>query len=163
SVELAPPKIVQTGLLTSMQRSSVNVAVRGPVISTYELKQFLPHDLGFLGGSPGIHLDANGEFGKLHIKQLALDFKGRGHINLTGDLYNLHHTDSLRMNIRLEGHNLSNATLDDYVPGLHLPDLRRFGTIQIPNLTYSGEPLNFHTIFQARTSGAGSASGDVVM
>ncbi len=163
SVELAPPSIVKTGLFTSLQHSSVKVSMNGPVISTYELKQFLPKPLGFLAGSPGIDLETNGEFGKLHVKRLALDFKNRGNILIAGDLSNLHHTDSLTMDIKLQGRNLSNATLNDYVPGLHLPDLSRFGNINIGSLTYTGEPLNFHTIFDAKSSGAGNITADVML
>jgi|GEM_PF-2553921 len=163
SIEVAPPKIIETGLFTSMQHSSVKATVNGPVISTYELKQFLPGPLGFLAGSPGIDLVANGEFGKLHIKKLALDFKNRGSIAIVGDLDNLHQTDSLSMDLRLQARNLSNATLDDYVPGLHLPDLSRFGNINISSLTYSGEPLDFRAKFDAKSSGAGNAAGDVIL
>jgi len=161
SVELSPPKIIQTGLLTSIEHSTVKAKIYGPVISTYELKQFLPGPLGFLAGSPGIALDVSGEFGKLNIRQLALDFKGRGNINISGDLRNLHHTDSLAMDVSLSGRGLSNATLQGYVPGLHLPDISRFGTINIGSLTYGGAPLNFHTKFDAKSSGAGNVAGDV--
>ncbi|MFI5201973.1 MAG: hypothetical protein ACHQNE_06270, partial [Candidatus Kapaibacterium sp.] len=163
SIEVAPPKIMETGSLHAMQHSSVNVTLSGPVISTYELKQFFPNALGFLAGSPGIDLTANGEFGKLHIKKLDLDFRDQGNIALSGDLDNLHQTDSLWMNVSLLARNLSNATLDDYVPGLRLPNLSRFATINIPSLTFTGEPLNFHAKFAARSSGAGGVAGDVIL
>ena len=163
SIEAAPPKIITTGLLTSMEHSSVTLTMKGPTISTYELKQFLPKPLGFLSGSPGIDLMTHGEFGHLHIDRLGLDFKQRGNILISGDLHNLQQPNLLRMNIMLQARNLSNATLNDYVPGLHLPDLSRFGTINIPSLTYNGVPLNFHTVFDAKTSGAGNAKGDVVL
>ena len=161
SIQISPPSIIGTGLLTSLQHSSVKASVNGPVISTYELKQFLRRPLGFLAGSPGIDLVTTGEFGKLHIQKLALDFKERGGITISGDLNNLHHPDSLTMNLVLRAKDLSNATLDDYVPGLHLPDLSRFGTINISNLTFNGPPLNFRTVFDAKSSGAGDAAGDV--
>ncbi|HZK77034.1 MAG TPA: translocation/assembly module TamB domain-containing protein [Candidatus Kapabacteria bacterium] len=163
SIEVAPPKIITTGLLTSLQHSLVKATISGPVISTYELKQFFPEPLGFLAGSPGIDLVANGEFGKLHIQKLALDFKGQGSIAIAGELDNLHQADSLSMNLNLQARNLSNTTLDDYVPGLHLPNLSRFGTINISNLAYVGEPLNFHTKFDAKSTGAGNVAGDVVL
>ncbi len=160
SIQVSPPKIIETGLLTSMQHSSVKASVNGSVISTNELKQFLPIPLAFLGGSPGIDLAATGEFGKLHIQKLKLDFRERGNIAISGDLDNLHQADSLTMNLDLHAKNLSNGTLDEYVPGLHLPDLTRFGTIDIPNLTFNGSPKIFHTKFDATSSGAGSASAD---
>ncbi len=163
SLDARPPKIIKTGLVTSMKNSEVTASVRGPVISTYELKQLFPGPLGFLAGSPGISLTANGEFGKLHLKQLVLDFKGEGYIDLTGNLENLQQADSLSMDLSLQGRNLSNTTLDDYVPGLHLPNIARFGTISIPTLTYDGEPLDFHTKFEAMSSGAGNVSGDVIL
>ncbi|MDP4198505.1 MAG: hypothetical protein Q8902_02915 [Bacteroidota bacterium] len=163
SLEVSPPRSLQAGQITSIQHSSIKLAMKGPVISTYELKQFLPSALGFLGGSPGIDLDCSGEFGALKIKRLSLDFKGRGGITIVGDLKNLHHPDSLWMNLALEARNLTNATLDAYVPGLHLPNLSRFGTMTIPRLTFTGEPLNFHTVFDARSTGAGNIAADAIM
>ncbi len=161
SIKISPPKIIETGLLTPMKNSLIEANVNGPVISTNELKQFLPKPLSFLAGSPGIDLTVTGEFGKLHIKKLALDFKSRGNITISGDLNNLHQADSLTMDLDLRSKNLSNSTLDDYVPGLHLPDLTRFGTINISELTFTGAPQNFHTKFDASSSGAGNASGDM--
>ncbi len=163
SIELTPPKILETGSLTSMQHSSVKVNLNGSVISTYELKQFLPKPLGFLSGSPGIDLTATGEFGKLHIKKLALDFKNQGNIVISGEMNNLHHPDSLTMNLDLRAKNLSNATLESYVPGLHIPDLTRFGNINITDLTFNGPPQNFHTTFDAKSSGAGDVSADATL
>jgi hypothetical protein len=163
SIKISPPKIIETGLLTSIKNSLVEANVSGPVISTYELKQFLPEPLGFLAGSPGIDLTATGEFGKLHIKKLSLDFKNQGTITISGDLNNLQQSDSLTMNLNLHAKNLSNGTLNDYVPGLHLPDLGRFGMIDIPNLTFIGAPQNFHTTFDAKSSGAGDAAGNLTL
>ncbi|HWF43684.1 MAG TPA: hypothetical protein VG537_03485 [Candidatus Kapabacteria bacterium] len=163
SVEAEPPSIIKTGLLRSMEHANVALTLKGPTISTYELKQFLPKPLGFLNGSPGIDLETHGEFGHLHIDRLALDFNQRGNIRISGDLHNLHQPDSLRMDVAVTAQGLSNATLADYVPGLHLPDLSRFGTIGISSLTYTGIPLNFHTVFNARSTGAGNASGDVAL
>jgi hypothetical protein len=161
SIKVSPPKIIETGLLTSIKNSLVEANVNGPVISTNELKQFLPKPLGFLGSSPGIDLVTTGEFGKLHIKKLTLDFKDRGSIAISGDLNNLQQPDSLTMDLDLRAKNLSNATLDAFVPGLHLPDLNRFGEINISKLIYTGAPLNFHTTFDATSSGAGNAAGDI--
>ena len=163
SLNVTRPQIEQSVRLDSLQHATVALDLNGPVISTYELRQFLPGPLGFLAGSPGIHLETSGEFGRMHIKNLALDFKGRGSISATGDIRNLQRADSLWMNVSLIGHNLSNGTLESYVPGLHLPDLSRVGTITIPRLVYTGEPLNFHTKFTAQSTGAGNASGDVFL
>lgn len=163
TLDVDSTKIGQTDLLASLEHSQVKLDLRAPIVNTDELKQWLPEALGFLGGSPGIDLDCSGEFGRLKIKRLGLDFKGRGAITIVGDLNNLHQPDSLWMNLALEARNLSNTTLDTYVPGLHLPDLRRFGTMNIPRLTYTGEPLNFHTVFDARSSGAGNIAADAFM
>lgn len=163
SVSVIPPSILKTKKYSSLGPSEVNLAMKGPVVSTYELKQFLPSALGFLGGSPGIDLVCTGHYDDLHIKNLALDFKGHGGISITGDLKNLHKTDSLWMNLAVEGRNLTNATLNTYVPGLHLPSLTRFGVINIPRLVYTGEPLNFHTVFDARSTGAGNIAADAFL
>ncbi len=163
SIEISPPKIIETGLVTSLQHSSVKATVSGPVISTYELKQFFPKPLGFLSGSPGIDLTATGEFGKLHIKKLGLDFRNQGNIVISGDMNNLHQPDSLTMNLDLHAKDLSNTTLNSYVPGLHIPDLSRFGIINISDLTFNGAPQNFRTKFDAKSSGAGNVVGDVTL
>ncbi len=163
SLDVTRPRLFKTVRLDSLRHAKLAIAVNGPVISTYELRQFLPRPLGFLNGSPGIDLGANGEFGNLHIKKLALNFRETGSIVATGDMKNLHRPDSLWMNISLTGRNLSNGSLSAYVPGLHLPNLARVGNINISRLTFSGEPIDFHTKYAVQSSGAGSAAGDVFL
>ena len=157
------PEFFRTGKFTSLKHAPVNVALRGPVISSFELQQFLPKALGFLGSSPGLDLEASGEFGHLKIKRLGLDFKQQGGITIVGNLDHLDHPDSLWMNLALEARTLSNQTLDDYVPGLHIPNLSRFGVINIPRLTYTGIPQNFHTVFTAKSNEAGNVAMDAFL
>lgn len=158
SLEVAPPTLLQTGLLESLKNSGTSLRLIGPSISTYELKQFLP-ELGFLGGTPGIDLLAEGEFSKLQIRKLNLDFKGQGKINIAGELANLHRPQDLNMNLRLSANGLSNATVRTYVPGLGIPDLGGLGVVNIPSLSYKGTPLKFATGFDVRTTAAGGARG----
>jgi hypothetical protein len=162
SLEVAPPSVMQTGLFESLEHSGTSLTLKGPIVSTYELRQFLP-SLDFLGGSPGIDLAVGGEFGKLKIKKLDLDFKGRGDIAIKGNLDNLHDPDNLFMDLHLIAHSLSNSTVRTYVPGLDIPDLSALGVVNIPQLTYVGTPYKFASNLNVRTSGAGNARGDVAL
>lgn len=159
ALELAPPSITRTGLITSLKNSNVYLNLQGPSISTYELKQFLPNDLYFLNGTPGITLVTHGQFGKLHVDTLDLDFKGLGGITIGGDLTHLDQPHKLEMNLDLHASGLSNRTVRAYVPGLGIPDLSSYGVVQIPHLHYEGQPDNFRTQFAVRTTGAGNATG----
>ncbi len=163
SADIASPEFLRNGNFSSLKHAPVNVTLQGPVVSTFELKQILPKTLGFLGGSPGLDLDLTGEFGNLKVKRIALDFRNKRGITITGNLDHLDRPDSLWMNLALEARELSNATLDEYVPGLHIPNLSRFGTINIPRLTYTGIPQNFHTVFTTKTSGAGDVAADAFL
>jgi len=162
SVDVAPPTILHDGLLESLKHSNTQLMLSGPSISTYELRQFVPA-LGFLNGTPGIDLDVAGEFGKLRVNKLDLDFKGRGSIDISGYLYNLHQPEDLSMDLTVAARGLSNATLRSYVPGLGIPDLSRLGIVNIPNLRYTGEPLNFKTVLDVRTTGAGNVKGNATL
>ncbi|HET6510738.1 MAG TPA: translocation/assembly module TamB domain-containing protein, partial [Candidatus Kapabacteria bacterium] len=162
SLEVAPPSVLQTGLFESLEKSGTSLHLRGPRISTYELRQFLP-SLGFLGGSPGIDLVVDGEFGKLNVRKLELDFKGKGDIAIDGRLDNLHDPDQFFMDLHLSARSLSNSTVQTYVPGLEIPNLSSLGTVNIPSLTYVGTPYKFATALDVRTTGAGNARGDVAL
>lgn len=158
SIEVAPPSVFQTGLFSSLEHSGTSLVLKGPIISTYELRQFLP-SLDFLGGSPGIDLLVDGEFGKLNLRKLDLDFQGKGDIAINGTLENLHDPELLYMDLRLNARQLSNATVRTYVPGLGIPDLSGLGTVNIPSLTYVGTPYQFKTDLDVRSTGAGNARG----
>jgi hypothetical protein len=159
ALEVSPPSIAKTGLMSSMKNSNVYLNLQGPSISTYELKQFLPNSLYFLNGTPGITLVTHGQFGKLHVDTLDLDFKGLGGVAIAGDLTHLDQPRDLFMDLRLRAEGLSDRTIQHYVPGLGIPDISSYGVVQIPHLTYLGEPVNFKTAFAIQTSGAGNATG----
>lgn len=158
TVDVAPPTILHGGLFTSLQNSETQLSLYGPYISTYELKQFVP-SLGFLNGTPGIDLVVRGKFGKLKVEKLNLDFKGRGTIGVNGYLYNLHDPKKLSLDVNLTANNLTNASLVAFVPGLKIPDLSAFGTINIPNIHFKGEPTDFATTLDVRTSAGGNVAG----
>ncbi len=162
SLEVAPPSVLETGLFESLENSGTSLQLRGPRISTYELRQFLP-SLGFLGGTPGIDLVIDGEFSKLNLRKLDLDFKGKGDIAIKGRLDNLHDPDQFFMDLHLSARTLSNSTVQTYVPGLEIPNLSALGTVNIPTLTYVGTPYNFASALNVRTTGAGNARGDVAL
>src|ERR1051325_721430 len=65
------------------------------------------------------------------------------------------------MDVALQGKNLSDRTLRDYVPGLGIKDLSRFGIVNINKLSFTDYTYNFTSNFDLH-SATGNASGKAV-
>jgi hypothetical protein len=138
----------------------VRLKLDGDHISTLELKRFIP-DLGFLGGTPSIQLDAQGTYGNIQINKLLLDLT-RSKVNLAGTLRNLDHPDSLFIDTHLKDSRLSYEDVPIYVPGLGIPDLRYLGEVDARSAAFSGYPQNFYAYLDATTA-IGQARGGALL
>ncbi|MEO5930346.1 MAG: translocation/assembly module TamB domain-containing protein, partial [Candidatus Kapaibacterium sp.] len=134
----------------------VKLDLEGTRVSTLELRRFLP-DLNFMNGTPSITLVAEGTFGNITINKLLLGLT-TSKLAIAGKLKNLDHPDSLYIDARLTN---SRVTYDDiplYLPGLHIPDLRYLGLVELASGAFVGYPQNFTTAVDARTA-IGSVRG----
>ncbi|MDB5034381.1 MAG: hypothetical protein JWQ98_1622 [Chlorobi bacterium] len=134
----------------------VKLNLDGPRVSTLELRRLLP-ELNFMNGTPSINLVAEGTFGNITINKLLLGLT-TSKLAIAGKLRNLDHPDSLYIDARLTN---SRVTYDDiplYLPGLHIPDLRYLGLVELASGAFVGYPQNFTTAIDARTA-IGSVRG----
>jgi hypothetical protein len=150
AAELDPASILAGHPLASLKDAEARVQLNGPVINTAELTQFIPA-LKFLGGSPGINLLASGTFGNLHVQRLALDLRGKGALNVTGTIKNLHDPKEIFMDFDLTGKEIQDASFRTYVPGLTIPDITHVGVVTVRSLHYEGTPKNFKVAFDAQS------------
>ena len=149
-----PFRVLNGEPFDSLAHTQTKLLLKANFVNERELRLFLP-DLSFLEGSPSIEIAAEGEFGKLKITKGELGFRTDGNISFTGELRNLHDPDHFYLDVALKARNLSDRTLRNYVPGLGIPDLQRFGTVNIDRLTFVGYPENFNTTFDIHsTNGA---------
>ncbi|HYM20159.1 MAG TPA: AsmA family protein, partial [Candidatus Kapabacteria bacterium] len=149
------PLVMLAGLpYDSLGSSKTYIKLSASGVSQRELAQFIP-DLSFLGGEPSLDFEADGTYGNLKIKHGRLGLENDGFLNFSGAVLHLDHPDKLYLDVDLIGRGLSDGTLREFVPGLHIPDLRQYGTIDIPKLAYDGSPSNFTTDLEIKTSNGG--------
>ncbi|MDP4235813.1 MAG: translocation/assembly module TamB domain-containing protein [Bacteroidota bacterium] len=152
-----PLQVLNGAPLDSLQHSKTRLTLSASAVSERELKYFLP-DLSFLEGEPSIEMNAEGEFGKLKITKGRLGFRKDGNISFSGEIRNLHSPEHLYLDVALKARSLSDQTLRNYVPGLEIADMKRFGTVNIEKLTFTGYTDNFSSNFDIRST-AGTTVG----
>lgn len=147
-----PLNVINGDSLGSLEHSGTKLFLTANAVNEKELRQFLP-ELSFLEGSPSIEIDAEGEFGKLRITKGTLGFRNDGDISFSGELRNLHDPKNFFLDVILKAHTLSDRTLRNYVPGLNIADMQRFGMVNIDKLSFTGYPDYFTSAFDIRSSG----------
>ncbi len=135
----------------SLYNANTKVSLRSSTVSQLELAQFIPN-ISFLSGSPTIDLEADGPYGVLKIRRGKLDLGKEGSLAFSGTVKNLNQPWKLFFDVDLTGKQLSNRTVQTYLPGLGLPDLSNYGTLDIQRLSYIGTPLTFSSDFDLRTT-----------
>jgi hypothetical protein len=158
AVDLAPASILHGDSLGAMKTSRTALKLKATQLSARDLRMFIP-DLRFMRGIFGLDLVADGEFGKLNVSRLNLDFGGRNVLAIKGGIYHLDQPQNFSMDLMLKSTAINDATFRTYLPGLNLPDIKNFGTITIPSLHFVGEPEVFTAIFDVHSDN-GNASGE---
>ncbi|MEO6695714.1 MAG: hypothetical protein ABIY50_01525, partial [Ignavibacteria bacterium] len=129
-----------------------------------DIKQFNFADLifffpgvDFLDSTAALNLKAHGIYSELLIDNLDLKTPNSD-LSFSGKIKNLDNPSQIYFDI--QGKNIEIEPNDTrlVVPGLDIPDFRRFGRFIIPSLTYVGVPERFNTDFDIR-SAAGNAIG----
>lgn len=151
-------KALTGGLYEDMANSPVEAHLDATAISAKELAAFIP-ELDFLGSVPALKLDAKGTFGDLQIETGELNLRRQGTIGFKGSLGSLNDPERLRLDVSLAANNLSQTTLDNYVPGLAIKGFERYGSVNIRRLEYHGSVQSFATRFDIITTTAGGALG----
>jgi hypothetical protein len=143
--------------LDSLEHSKIALLLNARSVSERELNEFIPH-LAFLAGDPSLDLEIKGEFGKFKITKGEIGLRNDGNLSFRGEMRNLHHPNNLYLDVALKGRSLSDRSLRNYVPGLGITDMQRFGKIDIDKLTFTGYARDFKSDFDI-TSSVGSANG----
>lgn len=120
-----------------------------------DLKAFLPQ-LDFLDGELSLQLTCKGAFEDIQVESMKLQTKG-SIFEFAGRMKNL--TDPANLWFDMHGQNLKIDPNDTkiYTPGLPIPDYTHVGIVT-GNVSYKGEPLDFESTFDVRSS-AGNAKG----
>jgi hypothetical protein len=141
SASLRDVNLLAMESLAQLADCPVDVTMRADPLDLRELRQFLPEPLFFLDRSVGLDVEATGRFGRLQVDRLNLRMPRTG-ISLEGTLTNLHRPADLELDVRSTEAVLHGGDALDHLPGLNLPDLTAFGTVQV-SFSFIGLPLNF--------------------
>ena len=124
-------------------------------IDINDLKDFLPA-LNFLDKDVYLNVKAKGKFDDLHIDKLVLR-TANSDMNFKGKMANLTNPGHLQFDIIADNLTLDGVDTKIYTPGLPIPDYSYLGKVY-GSFTYKGEPLNFRTTFDVKST-AGNAKG----
>ncbi|MBK8552553.1 MAG: hypothetical protein IPL53_16385 [Ignavibacteria bacterium] len=127
------------------------------VFNIRDLTFFLP-EIDFLDSTIGLTLIAEGLYGNLNIEKLNLKLV-HSYFNFKGSIKNLDEPGKIYFDITGNDIEIDPRDTRINLPGLDIPDYSYLGNVRIPYLTYKGEPENFHTDFDIRTS-TGNADGN---
>jgi len=140
--------------LESLKDKPVELSLRAQDLDLNELKRFI-HQLDFLDGKVKAEIVAEGQFGRLDIKQIDLLTRS-SELHFAGMLSNLHHPEALYLNVKCRESVINYADVLALMPSFDLPDFTAIGPAGL-SFDFDGEPLRFTTSLSLRTD-AGSVS-----
>ncbi|MBI5471551.1 MAG: hypothetical protein HY961_04320 [Ignavibacteriae bacterium] len=140
--------------LTDLQTKPVDLTLRANAIDFDELKRFIPQ-IDFLHGKVNLELAADGEFGRLRVRQLDLGI-GSSQIYMAGTVSNLHLPEMLLLNVKCRESKIAYADVLRLMPTKDLPDYTSLGASAV-DFDFDGEPHDFVTKLSVK-SDVGSVS-----
>lgn len=140
--------------LELLQFKPVELNVRAHDLDLDELKRFI-HQIDFLHGAVRAEIDAEGQFGRLDVKQIDL-LTGRSEVHLAGTVSNLHLPEALVLNVKCRESRIAYADVMSLMPSFPLPDFSAIGAAAV-EFDFDGTPLDFKTSLSLRTD-AGSVA-----
>ncbi len=140
--------------LSDLKQKPVELSLRARSLDLDELKRFI-HQLEFLHGDVKAEIVAEGEFGRLDIKQIDLLTRA-SELHLAGTLSNLHRPDALELHIKCRESVINYADVMALMPSFSLPDISAIGPAGI-SFDFDGTPLQFTTALSVQTD-VGSVS-----
>lgn len=115
-----------------------------------ELKQFLSPYVDFLQDTATVHLRCSGTFDNVTVEECTV-VAGATAVHLNGTVKNLHTPSHLELHVVSKNSTIDPSLRNELLAGLPLPDLSRFGTVQLA-FTFDGEPEEFRTTVLARSA-----------
>ena len=152
--------VAAIGALRELEKIPVELELEVDRLDFAEFKQFLPGPVDFLAGSSSFTVRADGEFGNLSVREVALRTP-RTFVKIGGVIRNLHEPAALDMDLTAGDNIIHPADLSEYLPGLQLPDLTFLGVLGC-NFSFNGTPNQFRGSVQGKlSSGEFSIEGDL--
>jgi hypothetical protein len=127
-----------------------------PKFTAADLQYFLP-SLDFLGSRYSLDLKVDGTLRDLDIETLVVDAE-RTHISFTGNVRDIDEGGDLFIDVKSDDLILHGADPPKVLPGIPIPDYSNVGEVSFTELSFVGQPLNFHSEFEFNSQ-AGGASG----
>jgi hypothetical protein len=124
-----------------------------------DLVYFLPY-LDFLDSTASLKLAANGKYGNLDIKELALNLSN-SQLYINGKVQNLHDPENLYFDVSMENFNIDPRDVKSVYKDDAVPDYSQLAPVK-GSIKYKGTYLSFTTAFDINTSG-GFAGGNVTL
>lgn len=143
--------------LESFKNKDVRVNMVAKNFDFKDLKAFL-EQVNFMGGDVYTELKVKGKFNEMLIEKCRLKTPGSD-MNITGKMLNLTEPDKLYFDVSSSNFTLDPSDTKYLLPGLPVPDYSYLSKVN-GDVTYRGEPLDFQTTFDVRSS-AGDAKGSL--
>lgn len=140
--------------LELLQAKPVELNLRTSDLDLDELKRFI-HQIDFLHGKVRADIVADGQFGRLQVKQLDL-VTGSSELHLAGTVSNLHIPEELVLNVKCRESIVAYSDVRALMPSLSLPDFASLGSV-VMDFDFDGMPLDFRTSLDLQSE-AGSIS-----
>ncbi len=141
--------------LSSFKDKDIKLSMVTKNFDFADLKSFLPA-VNFLDKDVYCSINARGKFDNIQIDKLVLKTVN-SNFNFTGTMANLTNPGHLQFDIDADNIIIDPIDTRIYTPGLPIPDYSYLGKV-FADFTYKGEPLNFQSTFDIKSS-AGSAKG----
>lgn len=136
--------------------TSLNIASQN--FNIKDLTYFIP-DLNFLDSTVSLNIVASGNYGELTFSALDVSLPN-SIFHFTGRVMNLHNPSKIYFDISGKDIEIDPKDTKNNLPGLSIPDYSRLGIVRVPYITYKGEPENFKSDFDIRTT-AGNSIGNI--
>jgi autotransporter translocation and assembly factor TamB len=146
--------------VAELKRTPVNLDLDAKKIDTRELKQFLYPWVDFLDGKAALHVQADGEFGRLNVHKVEVETE-ESSVDIAGRILNLDHPRDLELDLSSSNSVVDPGDVSAHLPGLFLPDMEALGRTRF-RLTFKGPPTDFAATVHAVTdAGTADVSGQL--
>lgn len=136
----------------------ITLSLDAPRVSTLELRRFIGEDIDFFEGTPAIELDVHGSFADLYVDALRLGLPNSD-LRVGGRLLNMNRPEDFVIDAHVDKSYVTYADVMQFLPGLHLPDLRYLGRVDFASGTFKGPPELFTATIDVRTAIGASKGG----
>ena len=126
--------------------SDVVLNINSERLNLNEIGKFIPSILPF-DGIVSIELKSKGKFNNLYVNLLKINV-GKSLLNITGNIKNLDHTDSLKIDADINESILYASEISKKLKFINLPEFTNLKELKIDSLSFVGNGNAFNTRFK---------------